>query len=292
MALCLLLPGCGAPNYPTDTFYSSDLLSSYSLDGMPVPNIENSRLSGEYFYCNLTQEEYDAYVAEVVSWLRARKDVYHLSCFHSRTLMFGAFPEETYVPMPEEYDLSGNHDFAFTRIAELNGDHMSDPIRLVISREGGTLFRTDFSYNTFIQIGKKVGSVRVDPCGMEHSYDEGTNYPIPGMERAITIFQCIHCGSTKQSEYLDSRKTYTITVEKGRNYILSNNWNQTVAWDIDSMHAGAVMEITVRNSAQGRAVMLVNGESIPAMEVYKNTQTFGFIMPESDVVIEIFDPME
>ena len=286
--MALPLFGCGAPNYPADTFYSENLLSSYSLEGLPVPNIENSRLSGEYLYCNLTDAEYEAYVTEVVAWLRAREDIYHLSCFHSRTLLFGAFPENTYIPMPEDYDLTGNHDFAFTRTAELNGDKMPDPIHLTISREGGSLKVAHFSYNTFIKIGKEVGAVRVDPCAAQHSYDEGTAYPVPGLDRSITIFKCTHYGDTKQSEYLDSRKSYAVTVEKGRNYILGNNWNVTVSWDIDSMHAGAKMEITVRRAAEGSTALLVNCESIPVLWEDENTQTFGFIMPESDVRIEVF----
>ena len=288
LALCLLLPGCTAPDYPADTFYSEDLLDSYSLTGLPVPNIANSRLNGAYLYCNLTQAEYDAYVAQVVAWLRARQDIYHLSYFHSSTLLFGAFPEDTYIPMPEDYDLSGNHDFAFTCTAERNGDHMQNPIRLAISREEGSLQAADFSYNTCIKIGEAVTSVRIDPCAAKHTYDEGTVYPVPGLDRGITVYTCVHCGDSKQDWYPDSRKSYAVTVARGRNYILSNNWNVTVAWDIDSLHAGGRLEITVRRATTGSTAMLVNGESIPVLREDENTQIFGFIMPESDIVIEIF----
>ena len=48
-----------------------------------------------------------------------------------------------------------------------------------------------------------------------------------------------------------------------------------------------VLEITVRRAVDDDTVMLVNGQSIPALREDANTLTFGFIMPEADVTIQI-----
>jgi hypothetical protein len=59
--IALFLCGC-EPDYAVDTFYATEMLNDYGLAGLPVPKLENSRLNGEYLYCNLTQEEYEAKV--------------------------------------------------------------------------------------------------------------------------------------------------------------------------------------------------------------------------------------
>lgn len=288
MALSLL--GC-MPNYPADTFFSDELLAESGLADLPVPKIENSRLDGKSLCLNLTEAEYEAYVAELVAYLRGREDVHHLSFYVSRYLMGEIAPVDVCAPLPEDYDCSANlHEFVFSYTAELSENQMMhDPVRITVIRDVRELFRGNFTYNTEILLQPSaLAAAEVDPCAAQHSYDEGTAYPVPGLDRSITVYQCIHCGRTQQSEYLDSRKSYAVTVEKGRNYILSNNWNVTVAWDIDSLHAGGRLEITVRRATEGSTAMLVNGESIPVLREDENTQTFGLIMPESDVTIEIF----
>lgn len=288
MALSLL--GC-MPNYPADTFFSDELLAESGLADLPVPKIENSRLDGKSLCLNLTEAEYEAYVAELVAYLRGREDVHHLSFYVSRYLMGEIAPVDVCAPLPEDYDCSANlHEFVFSYTAELSENQMMhDPVRITVIRDVRELFRGNFTYNTEILLQPSaLAAAEVDPCAAQHSYDEGTAYPVPGLDRSITVYQCIHCGRMQQSEYLDSRKSYAVTVEKGRNYILSNNWNVTVAWDIDSLHAGGRLEITVRRATEGSTAMLVNGESIPVLREDENTQTFGFIMPESDVTIEIF----
>lgn len=292
LVLLMALPlfGC-MPNYPADTFFSDELLAESGLTDLPVPKLENSRLDGKSLCLNLTEAEYAAYVAELVAYLRGREDVHHLSFYVSRYLMGEIAPVDVCAPLPEEYDCSANlHEFVFSYTAELSENQMMrDPVRITVIRDVRELFRGNFTYNTEILLQPSaLAAAEVDPCAAQRTYDEGTAYPIPGWERSITRYTCIYCGDTKQSEYLDSRKSYAVTVAQGRNYILSNNWNQVVAWDIDSLHAGGTLEITVRRATTGSTALLVNGESIPVLRENENTQTFGFIMPESDVTIEIF----
>ena len=72
-----------------------------------------------------------------------------------------------------------------------------------------------------------------------------------------------------------------------RRCCLRNNWNQVQSWDIDSLFSGQILEITTPIPENGTMHMLVNGESIPVLHTEGNTQTFGFIMPEQDVEIQI-----
>ena len=237
LLLSMALPLCGCvPEWPKDTFYRADILAECDLSDLPVPKLENSRLGGEYLYCNLTQEEYEAYVAELVAYLRGREDIYNLCYRYGRTLQFGAFPLDTCAPLPEDYDYTGDqHAFVFTYTEALGDDNrMADPIRISVIRETGTLFRTDFTYNTIIQL-QPASSIpaELDYCAGKHTYDEGYAYPVPGLDRQVTVRSCIHCGGREFSEYIGSenRKLYDVTVTEGRAHILRNNWNQVQSWD-------------------------------------------------------------
>ena len=289
LSMALPLFGC-LPDYPADTFFGAELLAEYNLSDLPVPKLENSRLGGEYLYCNLTQEEYESYVAELVAYLRGREDIYNLCYRYGRTLQFGAFPLDTCAPLPEDYDYTGDqHAFVFTYMEALGDDNrMADPIRISVIRETDTLFRTDFTYNTILQLQPSSSiPAELDYCAAEHTYDEGEVYPVPGLDRSVTIYHCIHCGSKTQSAYpVDSRKSYTVTVSEGLNYIWGNNRNH-FPWGIDSMYAGLELEIICLIPEKGTLQVLVNGENIPVLRTSEDKVTFGFLMPEVDVEIEI-----
>lgn len=287
-ALSASLFGC-AREYPADTFFSDELLRQWSLTDMPVPKLENSRLDGDTLCCNLTDEEYEAYIAQLVAYLRGREDVYNLSYYHSRYLLAEIAPVDVCVPLPEDYDCSEDqHEFVFTYTEQLNDDRMADPIRITILRENRELFRGNFTYNTEIVLDPDSAiSAQVDPCAAEHSYDGGIVYPVPGRDRGITVYSCLHCVSTTQSEYINNNKSYAVTFTEGQEYIVGNNWNTGEAWLIDSMYAGLKLEITTPILADGTILLLVNGENIPVLRTEGETQTFGFIMPQSDVTIQI-----
>lgn len=286
--MALFLCGC-EPDYAVDTFYATEMLNDYGLAGLPVPKLENSRLRGDSLYLNLTQEEYETYVAGLVAYLRGREDVRHLSYRHSRTLMFGAFPMDICAPLPEDYDYTGDqHEFVFTYTEELHDGRLANPIRISVIRNSGTLFRTQFTYNTAIYL-QPASSIpaELDYCAGEHTYDAGTVYPVPGLDRQITIYRCVHCGSTTQDTYLNvNYKEYSVTVTEGRNHIWGNNWSE-LPWDISGMFAGQEIEITTFIPEEGTMELLVNGESIPALRTEDDKVTFGFIMPEQDVQIQL-----
>lgn len=291
LLLCMALPlyGC-VPNYPADTFYGAELLAECNLSDLPVPELENSRLHGDRLCLNLTQEEYEAYVAELVAYLRGREDVYNLCYRYSSTLMFGAFRLDYCAPLPDDYDHTDDrHEFVFTYTAELNDERMTDPVRITIIRGNWGLFRSNFTYNTAVILDlDSIIPAEVDPCAGEHTYDEGEVYPVPGLDRSVTIYRCIHCGGKTQSDYpVDSRKSYAVTVTEGRNHIWGNNWSY-LPWDISSMYAGQTIEITTFIPEEGTMQLLVNGENIPALRMQDDKVTFGFIMPEADVEIQLW----
>jgi hypothetical protein len=159
-----------------------------------------------------------------------------------------------------------------------------------VTWEEATVDVLDFSYNTTVKIcdwySDRIG---YDPCAAAHHFDEGRAYPVPGLDRQVTVRSCIHCGHQAFSEYIGSenRELYAVTVTEGRAHILRNNWNQVESWNIDSLYAGQILEITTPIPENGTMRMLVNGESIPVLYTEGNTQTFGFIMPEQDVAIQI-----
>lgn len=272
-------------NLPQDTFFSDESLSTYTLTGMPVPNLKNSRLKGDTLYCNLTMEEYEAYVSSVLTWLQSREDIYHLGSYCSSGLYGEMLPYRIYSFLPEDYDCRGtSHDFAFSATDTPLDDFMDEPIRVSIYRKNGTLNRGRFTYNTVIDIGT-ILSAYFDPCHRQHSYGGGTPYPVPGLNRNIHISHCVYCGAKTQDWYLDSSTSYAVKVTEGRGYIRYSNYS--TYWNITSLYSGLTLEITVANVDDGDLVMLVNGESIPKLRDDGAYSTFGFIMPQCDIEIQI-----
>lgn len=283
------------PSYVRERFFSQEYLENLHLADIPVPKLENGRLIGSYYndaawayYGNLTREEFDAYVLSVVDYLKAREDIYYPSYYYSHRVELGIRHVDDYTNFGETFDPSGNqHSFAFSMEPELDGTELIDPIVIEIVWEEKDWGDMGFTSNTTIRCRGNLINITYEPCAAEHSYDEGIVYPVPGQDRGITVYQCIHCGDTKQSEYLDSQKSYSVTVAKGRNYILSNNWNQTVSWDIDSLHAGQLLEFRLRRPAGGSLSVTVNGEPLTLLSESESGLIYGFIMPEADVTIEI-----
>ena len=285
------------PNYLRDSFFSEEWLTNCHLEDMPAPKLENSRLvsplygSGDWlYYGNLTREEFDAYVLTLVDYLKTRQDIFFPSYYYDHRLELGIAPVDIFTAFGDTYDASkDSHRFAFSPENRLDNRKMTNPVVIEVTREEAALDVLDFSYNTTVRIYNWNGyAIEYDPCAGEHIYDEGIAYPVPGLDRQITVRSCIHCGHQAYNEYIEEIQLHTVTVTEGRAHILRNNWNQVESWDIDSLYAGQILEITTPIPENGTMRMLVNGENIPVLYTEGNTQTFGFIMPEADVEIRIF----
>ena len=277
------------PPYVRESFFSQEYLENYHLADVPVPKLENSRLIAPsfhgaewHYFGNLTREEFDDYVLSVVAYLKAREDIFYPSYCYSKS-------ENSYTAFGETYDIAKDqHCFAFSMREDLDGSDLIDPIILEISWEENTWGVMDFSSNTAIRIYNNYYRAAYRICAVDHCYDGGIAYPVPGMNWSITIRTCIYCDATTQSGSLDSAQSFAVSVAQGSEHILHYGWADTTASNVDNLHAGLALEITVRREEGKQMTLLVNGESIPVLREDENTQTFGFIMPESDVRIEIF----
>lgn len=277
------------PPYVRESFFSQDYLENYHLTDVPVPKLENSRLiapsfhgSEWHYFGNLTREEFDAYVLSVVDYLKSRTDIFYPSyCYNGS--------ENSFTTFGETYDMSKDmHCFAFSMEEALDGSNLIDPIILEISWEENPWGVMDFSANSAIRIYNNYYRASYKPCAVDHCYDEGLVYPVPGMNWNITIRDCIYCDATTQSGSLDSDQSFAVSVAQGSEHILHYGWADTTTSNVDTLHAGLALEITIRRDEGKQMTLLVNGENIPVLREDENTQTFGFIMPESDVTIEIF----
>lgn len=284
--LCVGLAGCfHRENLPKDCFFSEETLSQYALTGLPSPKLENARLKDTTLYCNLTMEEYEAYVAQVLSWLQSREDIYHLGTYCTTRLMAEFLPYKIYSFLPEDYSFrEKSHHFAFSLTDTALEDALEAPVAVQIKRESGSLSASDFSYNTVISLARPIAA-RFDPCYHDHHYDSGIAYPIPGLGKSITIQSCIYCGSTTQDWYYGNNTSYAVKATGEKHRIAFTNYSDF--WTIDSLYAGLKLEISLGNLVDGDIIVLVNGEEIPKIRDDGTYWTYGFIMPRCDVEVEI-----
>lgn len=284
LCLCLLLglTGCDS-DLPQDVFYDNAVLEELSLVGMPVPKLENSRLSDKVLYCNLTEEEHKSYVRALLSYLQAREDIFHLGSYCSFGLEAEIAPYDIYSFIPEGYaDDAGNCRLMFSLEEEISSrGYLSDPIRIEISRGEEQLGHTSFTYNTKIKISSSSRGAKFDPCYRNHTYGEGVFYSIPGLSRGITVQQCVYCGDSTQDFYYGDNNSYNITVTEGKGLIARSNFSER--WTMESCFAGLVIEI----STYKESIVLVNGEELPLLRRDDYTWTYGFIMPRCDITISV-----
>lgn len=280
-ALCLGLAGCDS-DLPQNTFFSQELLTQHCLSGMPVPPLEQSCLSEKVFYGNLRHEEYEDYVNQVLYWLRCRKDIHYLGSWYSRRLYGEIVPYDVYTFLPEDYDAAAvRHDFVFSPSPELREGNLATPVRLSIVRETGSLGLTNFTYNTKITISIDGLPAEFDHCAQSHTYDTGTAYPVPGMDREITVSCCIYCGDVTQDAYFDDGTWYEVELMAMEKQI--RRTNRSEGWRITQLYPGQLLEITTWQES----VLTVNGEQIPLLRQETGGWVYGFIMPPWAITIEI-----
>ena len=281
-ALCLCLTACDS-DLPKDTFFEDAVLTELSLEGMPAPKLENSRLGDKVLYCNLTEEEYRAYIQSLLDYLQAREDIYHLGSYCSWRLLAEIVPYDIYSFIPEDYaSTAGGHSLVFSLTEELttNG-YLSQPIRIDISRGEEKLGLTSYTYNTKIRLSNTSRGAEFDPCYRAHTYEEGIIYPIPGLSRGVTVQYCVYCGDSTQDFYYGNNQSYNITVPEGKGLIARSNYSER--WTLDSCYAGLKIEITTYSESE----ILVNGEQIPLLRREESNWVYGFIMPQCDIQIVI-----
>lgn len=295
----LLLSSCIfvlPPNEPwedgkqKDTFFSDDVLSEHLLLGMPAVRIENSYLSedGRELYCNLTDSEYSAYIEELVGFLISSETI------KFRSFKCGEYPAgigpffipikgSEFAPLDERYTdfAASEHDFL---ISELSADGTDIPdyekVRLTVTRETVEPRDSEFSYNVCIKFFKTSGNnYRYEPCHYSHAMKDAS-YPVPGMEKTITISTCSVCGYKEYSEYLPSEiaPASAVTVISGSEHVLEAP---------ESTFENLVYTVKLKPSDEGDLRVVINGTEIPMSYCGSDYWGYDFIAPDGELEISV-----
>lgn len=281
-----LLSSCDG-EYEKDIFYSDEMLKEHNLEGMPVPNLENSRIYDDEIYLNLTKDEYDAYTKELVDYILGREDIYHAGRYRRTYLMGEIMPYWECVLLDEEAYGMPSLQIAFSSTEELSGDYefLSDHTTIRISYEERELTNIwgekTFSYTTYIHIGyDEYPSATINPCAEKHTFgDEITQYPCIGSDRVVTEKTCIYCGGREQSDFVSDHKFYKIRVAEGKDHI-RNVEDETIS--------GWITTVTVPIHCDVDVVVEVNGQKIPMTSYDDRYWYYSFVMPCCDVEIKAY----
>ncbi len=268
-------------------FFSEDFLSQCKLGDMPVPpHVDNSVYSsggswGHILYLNLTADEYEQYVEDLLNYLRGKEDIYYLGYSVGSGLLAEMMPYDEIAPITDSYDAKNEeHRFFFSTAEGLGNQNMLDtPVEIGILRKFGKLKFENYEYNTqIILCDNFLASAMWNHCGAECTYDEGIEYKIPGSDRTITKYTCVHCGSTKSSDFIGDMKSYRVTIEDtdADHYIIDR---------LDSVISGVIVGIKTQKIIDADLKFVVNGTRIHPRETEDGKWIYEFIMPCEDIVI-------
>ena len=283
LCLCCLV-SCGA-SYTKNEFFSDEFLTQNKLEDMPKPpHLDGSvfgsdSLSGDVLYLDLTDEEYEGYVENLLNYLRVKEDIYYLGYSVGSGLLGEMLPYDEIAPITDTYNVKENkHNFFFATDERLgNWDSLNSPVEFAITRESGKLEFGNFAYNTTIRIrsGDRARAVW-NPCGAEHTYDCGIEYRIAGSDKTVTEYTCVNCGSTELSDFIGDMKIYNITVEDTENVIIDPP-AEGVSGCIYRIKAHIIIDADLKFTA--------NGTEIYPRQANDGEWVYEFVMPCEDVVI-------
>ncbi len=280
-----LLTSC--EKYEEGVFLDSAALSECMLSDMPTPPLEGSRLYGDTLYMSLTDEEYRDYAETLVTYLRAKEDIYHLSYRYSTGLAGGILflPLWECAPVTDSYtDYSDTtHTLVFTTEYEYieEGDIFS-AVGIVLSRESASEKKRDgFTYNTTLYVATSV-SASYYPCGVEHHWDEGREFVIPTSPESystVTLRDCTECGEIEEA-FGNDTNGYTMTVARGAELLYEPITDRT-------RFAGARYEIRVTAITDCDVTVKINGVEIPKSRDGEGFLSYEFVAPSADMTVEI-----
>lgn len=185
VSICLLIivlcvscfTACGRQNQIENAFFSEEMLAEYHLTGMPVPpGVDNCVLYAEgVLYLNISLDEYRVWVGELVSYLRAKEDIYYLGYQIGSGLDGEIFPFREITAIPDDYKLTAyRHEFIFARedgLGDRGNLYLQSPIRIDIERGEGEL-RNGYAYNTVISLYDNYrASAQYIACPDGHTYE-------------------------------------------------------------------------------------------------------------------------
>lgn len=289
LAVCAcLLCACEGQRDLKGEFFGEEYLDSMGVRTLPSPSLDSSVLrDGKTLYLNLSDEEYIAYYAKLIGYLCARTDIYNLSKVeHSTYLMI--IPTgyicspigDGFVPSCESVNLM------FSLTEELGEDgELESPICISLTRKSGTHTYSGFSYNCYMTISQSnVGSVVLDRCYYDHTYEEIAEYRVPsgGEIQFIKYYTCIYCGASNFSKFIGDMKYYKVSVDQGGEYIV-----RTLP---DEYISGTRMDVCV-GKLHSNLILTVNGIQIEGHASDADSLWhYTFVMPCKDITISIIDP--
>lgn len=302
IALSLLaLSSCGVEKVSFleyNTFFSDEVLAECHLNGMPMPNIENSALyndDGKTLYLNISEEEFASYTREVANYLLAREDIYNKGLRYTSNIAVGPLflplSVDVYIPLEDQGEFSLVHNkLAFSTKKELTSGWisslMSGAYDIELCFEGGVIETIDFSYTASVSIGK-ADRAQYETCLKEHKYTNSTPYPVPNSDIIVNISSCVYCNyEIKDKHYgAGDLNTYKKLIVEGAQYL-----ERECAKEYQSSatsHTGQKELITLPKLEGYVYTVKVNDCEIPLTYEKDGLLIYGFIMPRCDIEIRI-----
>lgn len=293
LILCLLfaLTGCGE-SYQEDVWYSSEKLAECLLPDLPQTSPTLLNQSDWKVYDSLTNAEFDTYVQSVYDYLKAQNFAYLGTRGHYKSSLSIAFRSYYYQPAETLAQHCQNGDYYF-----VYSDGSTDEGGALIFwflgiyrlSNSATVSYDGKTYNCNTQITLRKGGEapatgfyyydeeHIDPCFFEHSYDEGTAYPIPGSEQTVTIYTCKNCGYEDYSDFIGNMTMYKlIEADSSAIHYLKRH--------IETCASGLVVHIDTQKLDDADIVLSVNGTVIPKEDLADRWR-YTFIMPCADAII-------
>lgn len=297
----LALSSCGVEKVSFleyNTFFSDGILAECHLEGMPMPNIENSVLyndDGKTLYLNISEEEFTSYTRELADYLLAREDIHNKGLRYTTDIAVGPLflplSVDVYIPLEDqdEFSLTQNK-LAFSTEKELTSgwisDLMSGAYEIELCFKGGVIETIGFSYTASVSIDK-ADRAQYETCLKEHKYTTSTPYPVPNTDTVVNISSCVYCNyETKDTDYCPGdRNAYKKVVTEGAQHL-----ERECAKEYQSgatSRTGQKELITLPKREGYEYTVKVNDCEIPLTYENDGLLVYGFIMPRCDIEIRI-----
>lgn len=152
-------------------WFTNERLVEYGVEDLPSPPIETGRLrtintTKETFYFNATYDEVQTLAREILDYLRANENVYHLCELQGHGgLVAEMFPYDNYLPITDEFVFEeSTYTFAYSLSPELVNfggylPALQEPILISIAFTSEDaiykgLFVKPFEYNATVTVQK------------------------------------------------------------------------------------------------------------------------------------------
>lgn len=283
VVLCLCCLASCRNSYSKNEFFSDELLTQNKLTDMPAPpHVDSSVIQyGNILYLNLTKDEYESYVGDLLKYLQAKEDIYYLGYSVGSGLVAEMMPFDEIAPITDSYSVQGDsHKLFFSTSNGIDdNNYLNDPVEIEIIRKSGKLNFDNYEYNTQISILDGYSAhAQWNLCGAEHTYDEGVEYKIAGSKRTITEYTCVNCGSTDLSDFIGDMKIYNITIEDtDADHCIIDRPTEGVS--------GTIYRIKTQKIIDADLKFVVNGTEIYPRETEDGKWIYEFVMPCEDIVI-------